>query len=676
MGTARAGLAAALLFCAGLLAPACTEGSSDDSSSPPKSLLQVTPKAPFNVSGPVGGPFTPPSQVYVVQNIGAGNLVWSVEVPTLEPWIQLSKSGGMLQTGAQDTVTVSIVNGPAGNLVAGVYPVVVEFLNQNNAQDVIGRGINLTITSGAGLEVLPDEEFSSFGPVGGPFVPPSKVYRLRNSTGAPLTWSASSTTALLQVAPAGGTLAPSGQVNVTASVDQAAAGALPLGTYSALIHFVNLTDGSGNTSRGATLGVTTTGAGLASTLSQFGITWTFDQVHDVGQFANGDWWVVGPVRIIDIDPPSKNLGGRTMNGAMLNPTPRRGWTQGYDSAAYGQYAGPGSYDPQLNVALDVSPSQPLDVPVDSSLVCTISLGEAGGRPQLLTAAILTVLDQVPPAGSFRPAYCGNDKSIVFNAAQLDYGLLARLTPVASTPTFAVVERYFERPWIDHVPDFIGRYVHPLRNLPDYGREIADQVGQASLMLHVDFTDAQKERLLVRFVQAGIDLWGVLEDGGVWQAGDGHHSGRKWPIVFAGLVLGDTDMAGVGHDPSVLFMGEDGQTFTVMETSPGVYNQGFGGYGPQHVGLREWGKKHELRPEFDDEDWLADPYRSCCTANAWYGQLLSCLIMGAKPLWNHDVLFDYQDRYLQTSRQLGLAGWQISWSDFPLDMWDAYRSNYP
>ena len=46
-------------------------------------------------------------------------------------------------------------------------------------------------------------------------------------------------------------------------------------------------------------------------ISQFGITWTFAQPVTYGQFANGDYWVVGPVQIASIDPPSADIGGRT-----------------------------------------------------------------------------------------------------------------------------------------------------------------------------------------------------------------------------------------------------------------------------------------------------------------------------------------------------------------------------
>src|SRR5437763_284412 len=39
---------------------------------------------------------------------------------------------------------------------------------------------------------------------------------------------------------------------------------------------------------------------LKPSVSQYGITWTFDKPARVGQFVNGDWYVVGPVIVSDI----------------------------------------------------------------------------------------------------------------------------------------------------------------------------------------------------------------------------------------------------------------------------------------------------------------------------------------------------------------------------------------
>jgi hypothetical protein len=74
---------------------------------------------------------------------------------------------------------------------------------------------------------------------------------------------------------------------------------------------------------------------------------------------------------------------------------------------------------------------------------------------------------------------------------------------------------------------------------------------------------------------------------------------------------------------------------------------------------------------DTRVWTAN-YRQCCTANAWVGFVLAARILNQKAMWNHDELFDYQDRYMNTETN---ASWR-SWSAFAGAMWDQYRSQYP
>src|SRR5579862_8364012 len=40
-----------------------------------------------------------------------------------------------------------------------------------------------------------------------------------------------------------------------------------------------------------------------TSVSQYGITWTFDRPTPVGKFVNGDFYVVGPVKVVGINPP-------------------------------------------------------------------------------------------------------------------------------------------------------------------------------------------------------------------------------------------------------------------------------------------------------------------------------------------------------------------------------------
>ncbi len=649
--------------------------------------MTVTPDGTFESIGIQGGPFTPGAATATVMNTGSANLDWQAE-PS-EGWLDISISSGTLVPGNKALLLISL-NAQARTLSPGINTAAIEFTNLTNGIGNTTREVTLRVLPGPGLRVLPQVGLNAAGPIGGPFAPASRTYTLFNPTSEPLDWTASadepwvviSSPKTSPVSPFHGgarTLPPGAQTTVTASLDPAQSGILSLGNHQALVTIFDHTNSAGTVTRPISLNVNAGAGGtLAPSVTQFGITWTFDQDYLVGQFANGDWWVVGPVTIVDIDPKSElELNGRVKNGSMVNPSPRQGpngMTQGYDSETYGKYALPINFNLALNMALAVSPASPLVLQPHSSLVSTISKAEPGLRPQIDSAAVLTVLDAPPADGSFRPPYCGSDKTILFNKSQLNWSLLARLAPVPSTPSWAQVESWFERPWIDHVPLWTGRYIHPAQNMPDYGREITDNVSVAALMLHLDVPDTQKETLLVRFVQLGIDLWGVLQDGGSWRPSAGHLNGRKWPILFAGLMLGDAGMSGLGFRP--FEFSEDGQTFYVQETPPGsgVYNHGYGGYGPQHLGMPEWGQEHALDPSSDDVGWFA-PYRLCCTGNTWWGELLAAYIMGAKPLWGHDALFDYQDRFLDVNRRLSITDWRLSWRDFYLEMWDTYRSGY-
>ena len=62
---------------------------------------------------------------------------------------------------------------------------------------------------------------------------------------------------------------------------------------------------------------------------------------------------------------------------------------------------------------------------------------------------------------------------------------------------------------------------------------------------LDDLDRTRETLLLRFIQKGIDYYGVVQsDDNLWIGNGGHNSGRKWPILFAGLMLGHEGMSHV------------------------------------------------------------------------------------------------------------------------------------
>jgi len=414
-------------------------------------------------------------------------------------------------------------------------------------------------------------------------------------------------------------------------------------------------------------------------VERHGITWTFAEPRVVGTFANGDPWVLGSVDIIAIHPQTKVQDGRAIHGSMIDPDPTSD-VQGYDAELFG----PDTlkrYDPALNVAIGISRQHPIALQSAQSLISTESRSRPRTAPNLQRAAVLTCVGSRPAPDAFRPPYIKGDKTLRFRVAHLDYSHLQAVKPVGQLPLIEAIAERFQGLWLDHVPGWVTRYMHPAENMPDYGRDIGALVGSAGILLNLDLPEARKERLLIGMVQVGIDNHAALRGGCRWYGLGGLGHGRKLPILIAGRVLNDEQMLAIGKDfvsktkkegGTGGWFGEDSQTFYVTETSPGVWNWGHGGYGPEHDGLPEWGFSHCNHPESDQSAWDANPYRRCCTANAWLGQALTARMMGLREYWNHDAFFDYVDRYQQVDHT---DGWHRSWVGWHPSMWAAYRSNY-
>jgi len=416
---------------------------------------------------------------------------------------------------------------------------------------------------------------------------------------------------------------------------------------------------------------TTTGlpVGHLAGVDRHGITWTFDRPARCGRYVNGDWWVLGPISITSIQPASLQDGLRVRHGSMRNPSPTS-LTQGYDSAMFGNGTS-GRYDANANIALDVSRDQPLALAPGTSLVSTVSHPIAGQLPQVESCAVLTCIAEQPPANAFRPPYCGTDKLPRWTADDLDMTQFARLEPVAGAPSIRDLIEQFERTWLDHLPGYTGRYLHPRKNMPDYDRDLAELVGVGALALQLDMPPGDKRPLVIAMVQLGIDTFGIVQNGGRFLADGGRGSGRKFPLLLAGSVLHDQDMMRLASERKLAF-GEDAQTFYVAATSNGEWNHGHGGYGPNDVGLPEWGDRHADDPSHDRKAWTADPYRRCCTANVWHGYVLAARIMGLRDAWDHPALFDYVDRYMQIEVK---GEWMRGWNPFCERMWDRYRGQF-
>ena len=435
-------------------------------------------------------------------------------------------------------------------------------------------------------------------------------------------------------------------------------------------------------------------------ISQYGVTWTFDKAYPVGQFCTGDYWVVGPVNVIGISTDLHANGFTPKSGedgSMVNPG--TDGHQGYDNRIFA------SYDEKLNAALiggnPISPQNPLQLTVNSSLVSMVSwlfhshTDTEPGCPQFLTiakaldaprsatrtGAVLTVLSQAPPEGSFRPPYCGTDKTVKFNVKQLDFSKLKNLEPVTETPDPLELVKQMERPWIDHVNQWLGAEVHPTENMPNYGREIAKITSSAALILQLDFSklpgNPTKDKLVIELVQFGIDCTGIADNGGGWPHDGGHSYGRKLPILFAGTLLNDAHMKEAGHWTT--HFQEDEQTFYVtqkevdMTNSPQWAPDKRGGapepYTKEDIGMPEWGILHLTYPTGDNRGRGAS-YRNL-NSLVYPAMILAARSMGLEEAWNHKALFDYTDRWMELTHGIDGGNGAGDSPAFYINMWDKY-----
>jgi cysteine-rich repeat protein len=443
---------------------------------------------------------------------------------------------------------------------------------------------------------------------------------------------------------------------------------------------------------------------LLSKISQHGITWTLGKPQRVGRFVNGDYYVVGEATIVDIQPLPTPANGR--HGSMLNIRPNI-QRSGFDSRIQA-----GRYDSSLRVY------PPVPLTPGNQLVSSRSSGEGSTLPCVMrpfdtsespvaSVCILTSVAAPEPLDAFRPSYAQGSTQI-YLARNLRRHLLPRLPPVQHVPPLSEFEGYLKRPWVDSV--FFSFDV-PAEYMASYGRENGYLMSFAGLLLTLDWTPEQKEPLLVYLTQYGIDLYGLVEQGHAgWQAHGGHGSGRKFPIVLAGLMLNEQKMTSVQAR-----FGEDMQTLWVSETPPaGTYTKTWHAkpetvvYGG-HAGIDGesvnpgWGPYEHLVPSAW-KNTLGESYRRCCTSVSWVGEMLAAqLIPGMREAWNHPQFFAYVDRWMlspddpgdlttiqratgmtvdvdfmqgQSRKILSGGGYYAAHRTFVDEMWAAYRTGAP
>lgn len=384
-----------------------------------------------------------------------------------------------------------------------------------------------------------------------------------------------------------------------------------------------------------------------------GITWHFSSAVKAGQFITGDWWVVGPVTVAKVDP--EPTPGR--HGSSLDPV---GNKQGYDDRG-------GRYD------ATEAEQFPLTIDGIASLVSSESKvsGDFKNNGNMVTQAVLTILDEIPPADAFRPQYAKGPKT-VFRWSDLDLKKLPSLDiPTSPSNAATVLELLSNGPRIDQIGSWQmqhscaegnwGTYDGKFKGC--YGRDYSNLISEAAAITLVDVPE--REGLVQALVQIGIDNYGSLRAGTRWTADGGHNSGRKFPIVFAGALLGDPDLSKVGTDYAQdAAFGENGQTYFGAnskalfgkDADPKYFLAGCSGSGAK-----------DARDPAGLVDSCPD-YRNCCTSNTWVGQALVIHQLGLVDAWNHPAYFEYVDRWMTAD----VSGGGKAKTVFVDAMWAAYR----
>jgi hypothetical protein len=419
------------------------------------------------------------------------------------------------------------------------------------------------------------------------------------------------------------------------------------------------------------------GWGMAATsnhVTQYGITWQFDHSYTVGQFANGDWWVLGPVTITTITPDyrtrdfwdftaaqAKGVVFKKINGWQVNPVASD--PQGFDGTLYefDSTVVPGLpylAQPGASIVKAVSDTNPATMDTRYQPDTRMQ-----GVNNLLTAAVLTVVGAVPPDSGrtvFRPPYVGTDKPY-YSTNNLHTELLPSLAPVTNTPTLAWVEEQFRRVQLNHKLGVIGALLRPAENMASpYQPTNAVRNDKGTLRLLLNDPLAQKMPALIYYVQYGIDIHYFAQGDPDWPGeGYGVEPGHKLPWVFAAVLLDDPAMKHMAGDTtrlkndnkSIAFTSKgnvvwgDAETFTWAMSAQEASYWGYIIDPPTYNGANATDPYGYIDHSMTSEK-MCDGYQVCCLSQPLKGGALTALLVpGMQAAWNHPAFFNYIDRWV-------------------------------
>lgn len=481
------------------------------------------------------------------------------------------------------------------------------------------------------------------------------------------------------------------------------------------------------------------GVHAASSVTSNGITWTFGGSYTVGQYCTGDWWVLDP-------NPSSSSSGVVISGSAhaaisgvasgekhsVNPA----WgSQGYDPDA-------GGYSAAQTAAL------PITLNSGDCIVTTTALTTAD-HTHLYSGAILTVVDTIQPADAFRPPYCRASRAATSASDPLQYSLSdvsaakwallprkPRAAISAAVPSLSSTIAKVRGPWIDHLGKSWMGEIHPQAQQEWYGRDVSQVISEAAAQLCLDYSTTELRELATYIIQIGIDNYAMVMAGAEWHPDGGHASGRKFPIVFASVMLNDPVMKDFPrmYSGTKFRFGEDGQTYYFDDPSlaafqgppPNYSVSSSSGAGQVAVrGVRGWVGATNGGPgdivlwritndgdvsnctaheHLDISAWSSDTdfqrkseaYRIGTTSAQWIGQAMAMMLFGNDTgtrqnemitVWDHNAYFDYCIRWMSEDYTAAAArfyqkygvtigGQQTSNLPFVDEMWTDFSRTFP
>jgi len=405
--------------------------------------------------------------------------------------------------------------------------------------------------------------------------------------------------------------------------------------------------GNGNGEPGNGGGPPGGGVHTASSISQHGITWYFDQEYPVGQFANGDWWVLGPVTVTNITPPFTG----TRNGWMVSPVPLG--EQSFDSRTTRWN---GNLVPELphTAVGDVSLIKALstDLPNRPGIGC----GSGSTRSCIEDYSVLTVLVEPPPnngVGVFRPPYLTEEKKF-YLVDDIDFNRLPSLNPVGNPPSLKSIEHRYAVVQVDHLDVNAVEGVYSRRS-SSYAANRGTEVAEAILRTFLNDLIENKKSAVIHLVQGGIDLHAIMDSGHIWGGQGGLGNARKLPIAYAAYLLNDSKM--------IISLEEAPNIF--LPNGIGIFNENnqiyYGIFGEALYGAEGYSEFAYWQTLAIDQGnrIIRDPYhyidggilpggsyQFCCNSMPWKYTALAVRLLNMKNIWHGDAHLDYADRWVE------------------------------